>query len=231
VVWKAAAVEQHLIAVVGSSPGVGKSTLCGALARWITASGAVVDHFKEADILSRAAFGAVAKEFAGGAGRVRPQTLVGAIRSYVDQARADGVDVLVTDALIPFIPSLVAWGHDEISIAQVVQDLEEAVQPTRITVVFLRDNPEVALRRAVEREGPQWADWYVDKFRRSPGTSSVSDLASAADHLRWESELTLRLLAVTRWNVVTVDVGERDAVQTEQFVRERLQGLLGIGAR
>jgi hypothetical protein len=105
------------------------------------------------------------------------------------------------------------------------------VQPTRITVVFLRDNPEVALRRAVEREGPQWADWYVDKFRRSPGTSSVSDLASAADHLRWESELTLRLLAVTRWNVVTVDVGERDAVQTEQFVRERLQGLLGIGAR
>ncbi|MER5439467.1 ATP-binding protein [Streptomyces sp. NPDC002790] len=223
--------EQHLIAVVGSSPGVGKSTLCGALARWADASGAVVDHFEEADILVRPAFSAVAEEFAGGAGSVRPRTLVEATRSYVEQARADGVDVLVTDALIPFIPSLVAWGHDETAIAEVVHDLEEAVQPARVTVVFLRDDPEVALRRAVEREGPQWADWYVDKLRNSPGTASVSDLASAADHLRRESELTLRRLAATRWNVVSVDVGERDAAQTERYVRERLQELPGIGAR
>ncbi|MFJ9180147.1 ATP-binding protein [Streptomyces sp. NPDC102360] len=224
-------VEQDLIAVVGSSPGVGKSTLCGALARWVGASGAVVDHFEEADILVRAAFGAVAEEFAGGAGSVRPRTLVEATRAYVEQARADGVDVLVTDALIPFIPSLVAWGHDETAITRVVHDLEEAVRPTRVTVVFLRDDPDVALRRAVEREGPRWADWYVDKLRSSPGTGSVSDLASAAAHLRWESELTLRLLAATRWNVVSVDVGGRDAAQTERDVRERLQGLLGIGAR
>lgn len=218
---------EHLIAVVGSSPGVGKSTLCSALARWIDGTGAVVDHFQEADVLTRASFRAVAEEFAGGTGSVRPRTLVQATKVYVEQARAGGVDVLVTDALIPFVPSLVAWGHDETAIAQVVHDLEAAVEPTRVSVVFLRGDPEAALRRAVEREGPEWTDWYVGKLRRSPGTRTVDDLASAADHLRRESELTLRVLAATRWNVLVVEVGERDAAQTEEYVRERLRGLLG----
>ncbi|WP_280883370.1 ATP-binding protein [Streptomyces pseudovenezuelae] len=222
---------EHWIAVVGSSPGVGKTTLCGALADWLGQTGAVVDHFEEADVLTRAAFRAVAEEFAGGTGSVQPGTLVEAARSYVEQARADGVDVLVTDALIPFIPSLVAWGHDETAIAQVVHDVADAVAPTRISVVFLRDDPEAALQRAIEREGPRWADWYVDKLGRSSGTAFVSDLPSAIDHLRRESELTLRVLASTGWNVVVVDVGERDAVQTERHVRERLQGWLSAGVR
>ncbi|WP_223167774.1 ATP-binding protein [Nonomuraea sp. SYSU D8015] len=217
---------EHVIAVVGSSPGVGKSTLCGALARWIGGTGTVVDHFEESDVLTRAPFRAVAEEFAGGAGSVRPRTLVEATRAYVEQAREDGVDVLVTDALIPFVPSLVAWGHDETAIAQVVRDLEEAVAPTRVSVVFLHDAPEAALRRAIEREGPEWLDWYVGKLGRSPGTRDVHDLESAADHLRRESELTLRVLAATRWNVVVVEVGGRDAAQVEQDVREALQGSL-----
>jgi hypothetical protein len=85
------------------------------------------------------------------------------------------MDVLVTDALIPFIPSLVAWGHDETAIAEVVRGVEAAVEPAEVTVVYLRDAPETALQRAVEREGPQWADWYLHKLSRSPGTRSVTD--------------------------------------------------------
>lgn len=222
-------VAEHWIAVVGSGPGVGKTTLCVALADWLDRTGVVVDHFAEADILTRSAFRAVAEEFAGGTGSVRPGTLVEATRSYVEQARADGVDVLVTDALIPFVPSLVAWGHDETAIAQVVHEVADAVAPTRISVVFLRDDPKAGLQRAIEREGPQWADWYVDKLRRSPGTDSVCDLPSAVVHLRRESELTLRVLASADWNVLVVDVGERDAVQTERHVRKLLQGRLGVG--
>lgn len=30
----------HLISVIGSSPGVGKSTLCRAVAQWLTGTGA-----------------------------------------------------------------------------------------------------------------------------------------------------------------------------------------------
>jgi hypothetical protein len=217
---------QHLISVVGSSPGVGKSTLCDELARWIGESGAVVDHFREADILTRAAFRAVAGEFADGSGSVRPGTLVDATRIYAEQTRADGVDVVVADALLPYIPSLVAWGHDETAIAQVVRDVSEAVEPTRVTVVYLRDDPETALRRAVEREGPGRADWYVGRLSGFPGTRTVGDLASAADHLRRETELSLGLLATTPWNVVVVDVGGRDAARTALHVRERLRGPL-----
>lgn len=215
----------HLIAVVGSSPGVGKSTLCRALARRAAESGATVDHFEEADILSRPAFRPVAEEFAGGSGSVRPGTLVESTREYVAKARAEGVDILVTDALLPFIPSLVAWGHDETAIAAVLAELARAVRPTHVSVVYLRDDPDTALRRAVAREGPAWLDWYVTKLGAAPGTRSVKDLPSAAEHLRREEELTLRLLAGTHWRVLRVDVGGRDAERTERYVRENLPGL------
>ncbi|MFI6692486.1 ATP-binding protein [Streptomyces sp. NPDC050433] len=218
-------VTGHMIAVVGSSPGVGKSTLCRAIARRAAESGATVDHFEEADILSRPSFRPVAEEFADGTGSVRPATLVESTRDYVARSRAAGVDVLVTDALLPFIPSLVAWGHDESVISTVLADLEEAVRPTRVTVVYLRDDPDTALRRAVEREGPDWEDWYVTKLGDSPGTRSVKDLSSAAEHLRREEELTVRLLAGTDWHVLSVDVGRRDAARTEQYVRENLPDL------
>ncbi|WP_405678847.1 ATP-binding protein [Streptomyces sp. NBC_01511] len=215
----------HLIAVVGSSPGVGKSTLCRALARRAAESGATVDHFEEADILSRPSFRPVAEEFADGSGGVRPGTLVESTREYVAKARAEGVDVLITDALLPFIPSLVAWGHEESAIAAVLAELADAVRPTRVTVVYLRDDPDTALRRAVEREGPDWVDWFVTKLGGSPGSRSVKDLASAAEHLRREEELTVRLLARTDWHVLSVDIGGRDARWTEQYVRENLPDL------
>src|SRR5437667_349801 len=82
-----------------------------AVAKWLTSGGASVDHFEEADILTRPAFRPVAEEFAGGAGTVRPASLVECTRAYVTESLAAGRDYLVTDALLPFIPSLVAWGH------------------------------------------------------------------------------------------------------------------------
>jgi len=216
-----------LIAVLGNSPGVGKSTLCAALAGWLRDAGVVVDHFEEAEFLTRTAFAAVAEEFDDGAGSVRPRTLVEATRTYVEQARTHGVDVVVADALLPFIPSLVAWGHDETAITGVVRALEAAVAPTRVIVVYLRDAPEIALRRAIVREGEEWERWYVDKLGRLPGTRAVHDLASAARHLRGESDLTLRVLAASRWDVVVVDVGGRDSDWTSAYVRGELRGLLG----
>lgn len=141
----------HLISVVGSSPGVGKTTLCRAVAQWLTSFGASVDHFEEADILTRAAFRPVAEEFAGETAAVQPATLIECTRAYVAESLAAGKDYLVTDALLPFIPSLVAWGHDEPALVQVMADLSRAVRPAQVTVVYVHDDPETALRRAVER--------------------------------------------------------------------------------
>lgn len=218
----------HLISVIGSSPGVGKSTLCRAVAEWLTGVGASVDHFEEADILTRSAFRPVAEEFAGGTGTVLPATLVECTRAYVAESLAVGKDYLVTDALLPFIPSLVAWGHDEESLARVMGELARAVEPAQLTVVYVQDDPEAALRRAVEREGDAWGDWYVRKLAGSPGTHAVRDLSSAAAHLRFEADLTRRLLAQAPWHVLCVDVGTRNAQEAYAHTQRHLRDVLGL---
>ncbi|MGY1433757.1 hypothetical protein [Streptomyces reniochalinae] len=213
----------HVVSVIGSSPGVGKSTLCRAVAEWLAGTGASVDHFEEADILTRAAFRPVAEEFAGGEAAVRPETLIECTRAYVDEMVAQGTDYAVTDALVPFIPSLVAWGHQERTLSRVMGELVRALEPAaQVTVVYVHDDPTRALRRAVQREGETWADWYVRKLAASPGTRTVHDLPSAAAHLHAEADLTLRLLARTPWQVLTVNVGTRTAQETFACVRDHL---------
>ncbi|MEV0320252.1 hypothetical protein ACIBKX_25230 [Streptomyces sp. NPDC050658] len=218
----------RLVSVIGSSPGVGKSTLCRALAEWLGRAGASVDHFEEPEILTRPAFRPVAEEFAGGAASVRPATLVDCTRAYVDESLAAGRDYLVTDALLPFVPSLVAWGHEEPALVGIVAELAAAVEPAEVTVVYVHDDPAAALRRAVEREGADWADWYVGKLAASPGTRTVRDLDSAAAHLRFEADLTRRLLAGTPWRVLTVDAGTLDAEDASAFARHHLADGLGL---
>ncbi|MFG2593829.1 hypothetical protein [Streptomyces sp. NPDC048438] len=217
----------HLISVIGNSPGVGKSTLCRAVAEWLTGVGASVDHFEEPDILTRPAFRPVAEEFADGAGSVRPATLVACTRAYVAESLGAGRDHLVTDALLPFIPSLVAWGHDEDTLVHVMDELTRAVEPARVTVVYVHDDPANALRRAVAREGDAWGDWYVRKLAGSPGTRAVHDLASAADHLRYEEELTRRVLARSPWRLLTVDAGTLGARESADHTLRLLAGVLG----
>ncbi|MCK1795727.1 hypothetical protein MTQ01_06825 [Streptomyces sp. XM4193] len=212
----------RLVSVIGNSPGVGKSTLASALADGLAREGSSVDHFEEADILTRPAFAPVVAEFGDGDGAVRPATLVAATREYVRQSREAGVEWLVTDALVPFLPSLVAWGHDERALEGVLEELVAALEPLEVVLVWVRDDPAVALRRAVAREGAAWERWYVDKLAAAPGTSHVHDLASAADQLRAETELTGRLLARTPWQIVPVDVATLDAEAACSYVRRQL---------
>ncbi|MGW8374699.1 hypothetical protein [Streptomyces sp. ODS28] len=221
----------HLISVIGSSPGVGKSTLCRAVAGWLNGLGLSVDHFEEADILTRSAFRPVAEEFAEGNSDVQPATLVECTRAYVAESLAEGRDYLVTDALLPFIPSLVAWGHDEKTLAHVMGELARAAEPAQVTVAYVHDDPEKALRRAVEREGDGWEGWYVGKLAGSPGTRNVHDLPSAAAHLRFEAALTRRLLARTPWNVLNVDVGELNAEEAYAHTRRWLATALEMPER
>ncbi|MGY3681729.1 hypothetical protein [Streptomyces sp. TE33382] len=218
----------HLISVIGNSPGVGKSTLCRAVADWLRSIGASVDHFEESDILTRPSFRPVADEFAGGASAVRPETLVACTRAYVTESLGAGKDRLVTDALLPFIPSLVAWGHDEATLVHVVDELTRAVKPAQVTVVYVHDDPDTALRRAVDREGAAWEDWYVARLAGSPGTRAVHDLTSAAAHLRSEADLTRRLLARTPWRLLTVDVGDLDAQEAFAHTRRHLAGFVHL---
>ena len=219
----------QMFAVAGTSPGIGKSSLCAAVAREERVRGRSVDHFDEGAILTRPAFRAVAGEFAGGKSRVRPRTLVDGLAAYVNDVRAAGIDLVVADALIPFIPSLVAWGHDEREITAIVADVAAVLAAVDVQLVYLRGDPAKALARAVEREGPDWASWYVAKIGSWLGAGLVQDLASAADHLRRETDLVLRVLSTTGWPTLVVDVDGRTADDVRRHVEKWRSGALTKG--
>jgi thymidylate kinase len=208
-----------VISVIGS-PGSGKSTLCTALARHYADAGLVVDHFEEEDILRRPEFSAVAAEFADGAGAVDPQTLIDAFGQYVARCLDDGIDLMITDALIPFIPSLRAWGHSEAELERIVARLE-ATAGVPVIIVMLTGDPESALRRAISRENDGWLNGYISKLSRLPGTSYVTSLSAAAGHLRQETEISRRLLTRTTWKLVEVDASDHPG-QVAELVRRRL---------
>jgi thymidylate kinase len=170
------------VAVDGVAPGVGKSTLCAGLVRGLAADGWSVDHFREEEILTRPAYAAVADEFRS-AGVVRPQTLLAATRRFVGESTAD---VVVVDALFPYLPSLRAWGHSPAQLTRFLADLARIVTPV---VLYLDDDPRPALERAIAREAdPAWFTWYAAKL-------GAADLADAAAYLRTERGIVLRLLA------------------------------------
>ena len=101
-----------LISVWGASPGIGKSTLCAGLSQWLAGAGLRVDHFREEEILTRPQFAAVAGHFQA-TGAVEPPALLTATTQFVDSVLARGDDVVVADALMPFVPSLLAMGHSD----------------------------------------------------------------------------------------------------------------------
>ena len=192
-----------LVSVWGAAPGIGKSTLCAGLSRSLAGAGLRVDHFREEEILSRPQFGAVAEEFAA-TGAVGLETLVAATERFVESVPA-GDDVVVADALVPYVPTLLAMGHGEETIDAFTADLTRVLAPVRLVVVFLDGDAGTALSRAGEREGAQWLDWYIGKLAAYEVSPPVSDLASAVAYLRRERAVTLGAVRRHGWGLVVVE--------------------------
>jgi hypothetical protein len=199
-----------VIAVWGASPGIGKSTLCAGLAGALPGR---IDHFREEEILSRPAYADVAAEFEA-TGRIALATFREATARYV--ATIDPYDVVVADALLPYVPSLLAMGHSDAEVDAFVDRLAKALAGVRTVLLFLDGDPEAGLRRAAAREAaqePGWLDWYVGKLAGYGVTPAVSDVASAAVYLAREREVTLRVAARAGWDVVVVDTTGRTAAE------------------
>jgi hypothetical protein len=71
-----------------------------------------VDHFREEEILTRPQYAAAAREFQA-TGTVELATLLSATRLFVDSILAGAIDVVIADALMPYMPSPLAWGHSD----------------------------------------------------------------------------------------------------------------------
>lgn len=211
-----------LITVWGASPGVGKSTLCAGLSRWLADTGLRVDHFHEEEILTRSQFAAVAEEFKA-TGTVERGTLIAATAKFVDAVVASGDDVVIADALMPFVPTLLAMGHSEETIDAFMTDLTAVLAPVRLVLVFLDGNAEHALSRAAAREGEQWLDWYVQKLARYEVSPPVTDVASAVKYLARERAVTLGAVRRKDWDLVVID--RTDEFRPGEVLQAAQQGL------
>lgn len=150
----------RLVAVTGVAPGVGKSTLCTELREWASLRCPRVEHFREEEVLTCTAFAALAVEFTR-TGRVALQTLLDSTEAYLADAAARHIDVVVTDALVPFVHSLTGWGHDEQAIAGFLRDLAVRLNDARPIVVYLNDDPR-----------PRWPARSNAKTQPGKSTSS-----------------------------------------------------------
>ena len=184
-----------IVAVVGASPGAGKSTLCTALARELAGRGLRVDLFEEYDIRVRPAFADVAAEFRGG-GAVSLPTFRTAVAAWVASLDAD---VVIADALVPLVPSMLVWGHSEAAIAAFHAELAGLLTPT---VLYVDADPDTALARAEAREGPEWLPWFCRLVK-------VPDRAAAVGWLHHQRDVTLRVLP---WPVHVLPAGPPEAV-------------------
>ncbi len=194
----------RLVAVAGACPGAGKSTLCAGIADWLRSRGLRVDHFQEEEVLTREVFAPLASEFTT-TGEVQLSTLVETTEAYLAHAEQQGVDVAVTDALVPFVPSLMGWGYSEIAMSAFLADLANRIAQADPIVVYLNDDPTAAVPHAVAREGPAWQDWLLTKLGQYPVEPPVHDLTTACDYLRDERDVTLRLLAQLPWEVIVLE--------------------------
>jgi hypothetical protein len=193
-----------LACVWGVAPGAGKSTLCSALSAALADAGLRVDHFREEEVLTRPEFASVAGEFHR-TGAVELPTLLAASTLFAAAIRASGADVVVADALAPFVPTLLALGHGDQAIAAFTAELAGILCEVSPVLVYLDGSPGTALARAAEREGPQWLADYIGKLARYEVRPPVHDLASAIGYLRRERAATLAAALRMGWPLVHVE--------------------------
>ncbi len=153
---------QVLILVTGSVPGVGKSSLARGLADAFDVDNRRVELFREEDIRRNAAFRQVMYEF-DAMGEVQRATLLSAAAGYLASIRKRGSDVVVLDALLPYLPSLLAWGDTDDDIGNFFDRLSELFDGYAVLEVHLLANPRVALARAAQREGGAWLESHIAK--------------------------------------------------------------------
>jgi hypothetical protein len=190
----------RLIAVFGASPGIGKTTLARELANAAERLGRV-DRFNEEHILARREFAPVASQFRA-TGVVDLDVLLNASERFVASALA--YDFVVTDTLFPFVPSLVAWGHDDETIRAFLVKLRVILHPLAPVVVYLDGDPADALPRAASRSGQAWLDNFLAKTRTYKVTPPIRDLEGTIVHLRRERDITLRSMIDAGYTVVTI---------------------------
>lgn len=179
--------------------------------------------------MTRPQFAAVASEFRA-AGTVELDTLLAATAQFVEAILASGDDVVIADALVPFVPSLLAWGHSSQAIDAFTDSLAQVLAPVGPVLVYLDGSAETGLARAAQRDGQRWLDAYVSKLARYQVRPRVRDPASAARYLARERAVTLTAARRQGWGLVLIaDATEMTPDQVLRIAERELRPWTGTG--
>jgi hypothetical protein len=84
--------------------------------------------------------------------------LVEATVRYLNQAASAGIEIVVMDSGIPYVPSLLAFGYREQEIARIVDQLRAGIGAVWVLVVFLDGDAAVGcVARALGKGRNGWA--------------------------------------------------------------------------
>lgn len=189
-----------LLAVAGVAPAVGKSTLARGLRDWLRGSGLDVDHVEDDELLTRPGLAPIAREIAVRES-VTIETLVSTLGDFLSSSDDD---VVVMDALFPFVALLSEWGYGEHRIAGFCAEVAARLASVPVVVVYLDAHAGIALRRAADREPAGWLDWYVEGLARTKTSPTSTEFEAAVDRLERERTLTLRLVEEQGWELVVI---------------------------
>ena len=190
--------------ITGASPGLGKSTLARRLGESSHAADREVVVFLEAMIGDRVEFANVMATFRSTGAATRAE-LVEATRRFADTYR-DRPVMVVQDMLLPYLPSLLAWGYADVEIVELFSEITAACAGVQLVQIHLDGAPARSLPRAIEREDASWLDWMIAKVSRyADVTAPVTDLASLIEYFEHARRRTHTLVASAPWPVVVID--------------------------
>lgn len=190
----------QIVAVSGVAPAVGTSTLASGLRDWFASGGLVVDLVEEDEVLTRASFAPMARELAV-TGTCAIGTLSACVTTFAGECAESEVDIVVCDALFPFVRSLSDWDNGEIAIDGFLSECTDALVPNPFTLVYLDADIQAALHNAALREPDGWLEWYVGHLIRNEAASTTTDLELAVGVLTREREIAQHLMGKHSWDV------------------------------
>ena len=195
-----------MVLVFGDGPGLGKSTLAREVAAALRARGRPVRLFAEEDFWTAAEFGEVMREFKA-TGRVARQTLLDAAAAYAATIAAADESVFVLDSLLPYLPSLLAWGWSDAEITEFLDEMAAVLNSFDVVYLHLVGDLDAALSRAEAREGDRWLAQIIRKY----GVATRNELLA---QFSAEAARAATILDGAPWPVVFInaDAGARHAM-------------------
>ena len=195
--------EPVLIAVTGDGPGLGKSTLVRLL-HGALSSRFEVELFREEDILTDPSFDTVMAEFRR-TGEASIDALISGASRFSQSVRTRRPVVVVLDSLLPYLPSLFAWGLTDTEIADFFATLASALEPTRLIQLHLAGDVREGLQRASRREGGDWLERQIVKTNSYRGSGQVSSAQDLVGYLEAGAQRARVLLRNAPWPVEEID--------------------------